>query len=87
MMNGIEVLRELKGEPNLSDVPVVILTSSADENDLLACYALGVNSYVVKPVEIETFFQTVLMIGRYWLVMNYSPREKRHGVAAAPAHR
>jgi two-component system response regulator len=80
MVSGIEVLRELKSHPDLSDVPVVMLTSSAEDGDLATCYALGANSYIVKPVEIENFFQTVLDIGRYWLTLNRSPQEKRYGV-------
>jgi len=54
---------------------VVMLTSSAEDGDLAVCYALGANSYVVKPVEIETFFQTLIDIGRYWLVLN-RPRQE-----------
>jgi two-component system, response regulator len=87
MVSGIEVLRELKSHPDLSDVPVVMLTSSAEDADLAACYQLGANSYIVKPVEIETFFQTVRDIGRYWLVLNRSPQEKRYGVALAAVDR
>lgn len=87
MVSGIEVLRELKAQPDLTDVPVVMLTSSAEETDLATCYALGANSYIVKPVEIETFFQTVLAVGRYWLVLNRSPREQRHGIALAATDR
>jgi two-component system response regulator len=85
MMTGIDVLREMRRSPGLLDVPVVMLTSSAEDNDLSTCYALGANSYIVKPVEIEQFFQAVLDIGRYWLVLNRPPREKRHGVAFAAA--
>ena len=87
MVSGIEVLRELKSHPDLSDVPVVMLTSSAEDTDLATCYALGANSYIVKPVEIETFFQTVLDIGRYWLILNRSPQEKRYGVALTAVDR
>jgi two-component system response regulator len=85
MLSGIEVLREIRQESGLVKVPVVMLTSSAEDGDLETCYALGANSYIVKPVEIETFFQAVLDIGRYWLVLNRPPREKRHGVAFAAA--
>jgi two-component system, response regulator len=87
MVSGIEVLRELRSQPDLSDVPVVMLTSSAEDTDLATCYALGANSYIVKPVEIETFFQTVLDIGRYWLILNRSPQEKRDGVALTAVDR
>ena len=80
MLNGIEVLRELRRDPAMREVPVVMLTSSAEDRDLATCYALGANSYVVKPVEIDKFFQAVLDIGRYWLVLNRPPREARHGV-------
>jgi two-component system, response regulator len=86
-LDGVAVLRELKADPELSDVPVVMLTSSAEEADLVTCYGLGANSYVVKPVDIEVFFQTVLAIGRYWLDLNRSPQGRRHGITAATADR
>jgi two-component system response regulator len=75
MVSGIEVLRELKSQRDLADVPVVMLTSSAEDGDLAVCYALGANSYVVKPVEIDTFFETLAAIGRYWLTLN-RPRQE-----------
>ena len=86
-VDGVEVLRELKSSPRLSQVPVVMLTSSAEDTDLSTCYALGANSYIVKPVEIETFFQTMLDLGRYWLIINRSPQEKRYGVALTTVDR
>src|SRR5262245_54531945 len=64
MVSGIEVLREMRGRAGLTEVPVVMLTSSAEDGDLETCYALGANSYIVKPVEIDSYFQTVLDIGR-----------------------
>ena len=87
MVSGIEVLRELKRHPDLAEVPVVMMTSSAEDGDLTTCYALGANSYIVKPVEIEKFFQAVLDIGRYWLTLNRPPQEKRHGVDFAAVDR
>lgn len=87
MVSGIEVLRELKAHSSLSDVPVVMLTSSAEDTDLETCYALGANSYIVKPVEIDSFFRAVLDIGQYWLVLNRSPRENRYGRTVATADR
>jgi CheY-like chemotaxis protein len=87
MLSGIDVLRELKRHPDLAEVPVVMLTSSAEEGDLQTCYALGVNSFIVKPVDIETFFQAVLDIGRYWLILNRSPQETRHDVDVAVVDR
>jgi CheY-like chemotaxis protein len=73
-MNGIEVLRQLKSDPALKKVPVVMLTSSKEEPDLTACYALGVNAYVVKPVEFEQFVSAVKQVGAFWAVLNEPPR-------------
>ena len=87
MVSGIDVLRELKNHADLVDIPVVMLTSSAEDGDLSTCYTLGANSFIVKPVEIELFFQAVLDIGRYWLTLNRPPQEKRHGVDFAVADR
>ena len=87
MVSGIDVLRELKRHPDLAQIPVVMLTSSAEAGDLKTCYALGANSFIVKPVEIDLFFQAVLDIGRYWLILNRPPQEKRHGVDFAAVDR
>jgi two-component system response regulator len=87
MVSGIDVLRELKAEPALAKIPVVMLTSSAEDRDLVTCYELGANSYIVKPVEIDNFFQAVMDIGQYWLVLNRLPREDRHASRAATADR
>jgi two-component system response regulator len=84
-VNGIEVLRELKSSKRVSEIPVVMLTSSAEESDLETCYALGANSYVVKPVDYEAFFRSVLEIGRYWVVLNRLPTERTHAQAPSPA--
>ncbi|GLY28651.1 response regulator [Kineosporia sp. NBRC 101731] len=77
MLSGIDVLREIRANPVLAEVPVVMMTSSAEDSDLETCYGLGANSYIVKPVEIEPYFATVLDIGRYWLVYNLPPRDRR----------
>jgi two-component system response regulator len=69
-MDGVEVLREIRSEPRTSRLPVVILTSSAEDQDLQACYALGVNSYIVKPVDIDQFFAAIQQVGVYWLILN-----------------
>ena len=69
-VDGIEVLRRLKADPDTHRIPVVMLTSSAEDRDLQACYELGANSYIVKPVEIERFFTAIQEIGLYWLVLN-----------------
>ena len=72
-LSGIEVLRELKADPRTRAIPVVMLTSSAEDADLRHCYALGVNSYIVKPVDIEQFFGAIQQLGMYWLVLNQPP--------------
>jgi two-component system response regulator len=70
LISGIEVLRRIKSDPATRHLPVVMLTSSAEDVDLKACYDLGVNSYIVKPVDIEHFFDAIANVGVYWLVLN-----------------
>jgi two-component system response regulator len=74
-VDGIEVLRRLKSEPATQAVPVVIMTSSNEERDVVAGYRLGVNSYIVKPVQFDAFLETVARIGLYWLLTNRPPHE------------
>ena len=74
-VDGIEVLRVLKGEENSRRIPVVVLTSSAEERDIAMSYELGVNSYIVKPVEFENFAQAVADLGLYWFLMNRVPHD------------
>jgi two-component system, response regulator len=69
-VSGIEVLRRIKGDPELRAVPVVILTSSREARDLEECYALGANSYIVKPVDFKQFVESICSLGMYWLVLN-----------------
>lgn len=69
-VNGIEVLERLKGDPRTRSIPVVVLTSSREDSDLTRCYELGVNSYIVKPVDFESFVNVVADLGLYWLVRN-----------------
>jgi two-component system response regulator len=69
-VNGMEVLERLKADPSTKNIPVVILTSSAEDPDIKKCYELGANSYIVKPVEFENFTKTVVELGLYWLVLN-----------------
>jgi len=73
-VDGIEVLRRLKSDPALRTVPVVIMTSSSEQRDLVDSYQLGVNSYIVKPVEFEVFHETVAKIGLYWVLTNRLPQ-------------
>jgi CheY-like chemotaxis protein len=72
-MNGIEVLKEMKGDPRLRTLPVVMLTSSREEPDLAACYNLGANAYVVKPVDFQQFVDAVKQVGAFWAVLNEPP--------------
>jgi two-component system response regulator len=72
-VNGLEVLREIKNNPRTRAIPVVILTSSKEEKDLISGYHLGVNSYIQKPVDFHQFRETVRQLGLYWLVVNQPP--------------
>ena len=74
-MDGIEVLREVRGSDALKHLPVVVLTSSREETDLARSWDLGVNAYVVKPVDSEQFFNAVKTLGRFWAVLNETPSE------------
>lgn len=72
-IDGIEVLRTLKSDPLTQAIPVVMLTSSAEERDIVESYRLGVNSYIVKPVDMKNFLEEVAKAGCYWLVVNKIP--------------
>ena len=72
-VDGIEVLRRVKAS-DLKAVPVVIMTSSNEERDVIESYQLGVNSYIVKPVRFDAFLDTVASIGMYWMLTNRSPQ-------------
>lgn len=74
-MNGIEVLRIIRGDSKLKTIPVVILSSSREEQDLINSYNLGVNAYVVKPVNFHDFIEAVKQIGVFWAVLNELPPE------------
>jgi CheY-like chemotaxis protein len=74
-VDGIEVLRALKAEAPTRAVPVVVMTSSNEERDVVASYQLGVNSYIVKPVQFDAFLETVAKIGLYWVLTNRVPTE------------
>lgn len=69
-VDGIEVLRQIKSDENTKTIPVVIMTSSKEEQDIIASYNLGVNSYVVKPVDFDGFAKAVSELGFYWLITN-----------------
>ena len=72
-VDGIEVLRKLKQDARTAHIPVVMLTSSAEEIDMVRSYELGVNSYLVKPVEFDRFVEQVSKAGCYWVIMNNLP--------------
>ena len=72
-VSGIDVLRRIKADPVMRSIPVVMLTSSAEGQDLSECYQLGVNSYIVKPVEFESFQEEVEKAGFYWMLVNRVP--------------
>ena len=74
-MDGIEVLEEIKNNDELKKIPIVMLTSSQEEPDLKKCYNLGVNAYVVKPVNFKDFFDVVKQLGVFWAVINQLPND------------
>ena len=76
-VDGLEVLKQIKSDPHLSFVPVVMLTSSREEQDLIRSYQLGVNAYVVKPVDFSEFMDAVRQIGAFWAVVNEVPAERQ----------
>jgi two-component system response regulator len=72
-IDGLEVLRKIKGDEQKKKIPIVILTSSKEERDIIESYKFGVNAYVVKPVEFEKFVEAVAQLGLFWLILNQSP--------------
>lgn len=72
-VDGLEVLRRIKADPRTKVIPVVVLTSSREEQDVIESYRLGVNSYIRKPVDFEQFTESVRTIGMYWLLLNEPP--------------
>jgi CheY-like chemotaxis protein len=73
-VDGLEVLQRLKGDPRTQAIPVVVLTSSKEQSDVVESYHLGVNSYIVKPVNFEQFSEAVQKLGMYWLLINQPPK-------------
>jgi CheY-like chemotaxis protein len=75
-VDGLEVLKHIKADENLRTIPVVMLTSSREEQDLVNSYQLGVNAYVVKPVDFRAFIEAVRQLGAFWAVLNEPPPKK-----------
>ena len=73
-VDGMEVLRRVKSDPRTRTIPVVVLTSSKEQKDIVESYHLGVNSYIVKPVNFERFIAAVQDLGMYWLLLNQPPQ-------------
>jgi CheY-like chemotaxis protein len=73
-VDGLEVLRRLKDDARTKSIPIVVLTSSREEPDIEQAYALGANSYIVKPVDFDAFARAVSDVGLYWLLLNHPPQ-------------
>jgi two-component system response regulator len=73
LVSGLEILRRLKADPRTQPIPVVMLTSSAEERDIVESYQLGVNSYIRKPVDFAQFTEAMRTLGLYWLLLNHPP--------------
>ena len=82
-VDGLEVLRVVKGDPRTRRIPVVVMTSSREDSDLVRSYDLGVNSYLQKPVDFDQFRDVVKRMGFYWLLINQTPPEAGGGGAGA----
>ncbi len=82
-VDGMEVLKRLKSDPRTQSIPVVILTSSKEERDLVQGYGLAANSYIQKPVDFDQFRNTVKSVGLYWLLINQAPVSTAASKAAA----
>ena len=83
-VSGLEVLRQVKADEQLRLVPMVVLTSSREEPDLIASYQLGVNAYMVKPVDFHKFVEAIKTLGAFWAVLNEAPLTEPKSVPEAP---
>ena len=72
-VDGLSVLKTIKGDPQLKHIPIVVLTSSKEEKDIVSSYDLGVNSYIQKPVDFKQFTDSIAQVGYYWVIMNERP--------------
>lgn len=78
-LDGLEVLRQMRADPHLKHIPVVMITSSREEQDLVKSYQLGVNAYVVKPVDFQKFVDSIKQIGFFWALINEPPPASTSG--------
>jgi CheY-like chemotaxis protein len=76
-VDGLEILKRIKLDERTKTIPVIVLTSSREEQDVVESYRLGVNSYIVKPVNFDSFSKAVVELGLYWVVMNVNPNSSR----------
>ncbi len=74
LVDGLEVLRDIRADPRTRPIPIVMMTSSREERDRIESYNLGVNSYIVKPLDFEQFVEAMRLVGMYWLLLNQPPR-------------
>jgi two-component system, response regulator len=74
LVDGLEVLRQIKADPRTKKIPVVVLTSSRQEQDVVRSYDYGVNSYIVKPLDFDQFTESARILGLYWVLLNQPPR-------------
>lgn len=74
LVDGLEVLRAVRADPRTKAIPVVLMTASREERDRVESYALGVNSYIVKPLDFEQFVEAMRLVGMYWLMLNQPPK-------------
>jgi CheY-like chemotaxis protein len=79
-VDGLDVLKAIKADPRTKCIPVVVLTSSREERDIVETYELGVNSYIVKPVDFDKFVEAVNNLGMYWLLLNQPPARRTQGL-------
>jgi DNA-binding response OmpR family regulator len=84
-VDGMEVLRQMKGSADLKTIPVVVMTSSREEGDLIRSYELGVNAYVVKPVKFQDFVEAVRAVGSFWAIVNEPPPTVRRRFERGPS--
>ena len=76
-VDGLEILKAVKEDPRTKIIPVIILTSSKEEQDIISSYRLGVNSYIVKPVNFDSFSKAVVELGMYWMLLNVPPKKNK----------